>query len=57
MMDSAVNVYEEISLQDSLKLQAKDYCHAAHVMLYAEWPGALFGKYPFKYAILVSLHS
>lgn len=51
-------MYEEISLADSLKrCRREDYSHAAHVMLYAEWPGALFGKYPYKYAIMVKLLS
>ena len=47
------DVYDDISLEDSLSLPEKDYLHAAHVMLYAKWPGALFDKYPFKYAVMV----
>ena len=31
-----------------------EYMHAAHVMIYAPWPGALFGKYQHKYAVMVS---
>ena len=48
--------YEEISREVSLQL-GDEYIRAAHVLLYAEWPGALFEKYPFKYAIMVSLLS
>jgi hypothetical protein len=47
-------VYEAISLEDSLNVLEKDFTHAAHVMLYAKWPGALLGKYPYKYGIMVS---
>ena len=49
-------LYKEIGLEEALrnKVQEQDYCHAAHVMLYAEWPEALFDKYPFKYAVMVS---
>lgn len=46
--------YEEIPLQEGLKLEAGSYMQCAHVMLYAEKTGALFQKYPFKYVIMVS---
>ena len=48
------SVYEEMPLKEALTEKTQEYCHAAHVMLYAEWPGALFDKYPFKYAVMVS---
>ncbi len=47
-------VYEEISVEEALSGKTDECTHAAHVMVYAEWPGALFGKYPFKYAVMVS---
>ena len=46
--------YIELPLEEACK-ELGHYTHASHVMLYAEWPGALWGKYPFHYAIMVSL--
>ena len=47
-------VYVEIPYQESLeKLKSGELTHAAHAMIYAEWPGALFGKYQHKYAVMV----
>ena len=49
-------MYEEVSLEESLsEARAGGHRHAAHVMVYAEWPGSLYDKYPFKYAVMVSL--
>ena len=30
------------------------YSHAAHVMIYAPWPGSFLGKYDYKFAVSVS---
>lgn len=50
--------YEEISVEESLQVcTAEQYLHAAHVMLYAEYPGAFLGRYPHKYAIMVNSFS
>ena len=49
-----MDTYEEIALEAALELPAKDFQQASHVLLYAELPGALFGKYHFKYAVMVS---
>ena len=47
-------VYIEIPYQESLKnLKSGELTHAAHAMIYAKWPGALFGKYQHKYAVMV----
>ena len=47
-------VYVEIPHQESLeKLKSGELTHAAHAMIYAKWPGALFGKYQHKYAVMV----
>ena len=47
-------VYVEIPYQESLeKLKRGELTHAAHAMIYAKWPGALFGKYEHKYAVMV----
>lgn len=47
--------YVEVPYQHSLeKLESGEYTHAAHAMLYAPWPGALFDKYEHKYAVMVS---
>ena len=49
-------VYVDISYQESLeKLKRGELTHAAHAMIYAKWPGALFGKYEYKYAVMVRL--
>ena len=53
-------MYEEVSLEESLSDEVRageelEHSHAAHVMVYAEWPGSLYAKYPFKYAVMVSL--
>ena len=45
--------YVEVSRDEGLKLPSSEYSHAAHAMLYAKWPQKLFGKYDFKYAIMV----
>ena len=51
-------VYVEIPHQKSVELLASaEYTHAAHAMIYAPWPGALFGKYKYKYAVMVSVNS
>ena len=47
-------VHVEIPYQESLeKLKRGELTHAAHAMIYAKWPGALFGKYEHKYAVMV----
>ena len=47
-------VYVEIPYQESLeKLKSGELTHAAHAMIYAKWPGVLFGKYQYKYAVMV----
>ena len=48
--------YEEIAVEHALKLAEDKYRHASHVMVYAQWPGKLFGKYEHKYAVLVSAY-
>lgn len=53
---AATEVYVEISLEEALKLSSVDYKHGAHVMLYAVCPGAFCDKYPYKYAIMVSIY-
>ena len=46
--------YVEIPYQESLeKLKSGELTHAAHAMIYAKWPGVLFGKYQYKYAVMV----
>ena len=47
-------VYVEIPYQESLeKLKSGELTHAAHAMIYAKWPGVLFEKYQYKYAVMV----
>ena len=47
--------YVEVSYDDAVeKLEKGKYTHAAHAVIYAPWPGALFGKYEHKYAVMVS---
>ena len=48
------NLYREVSESEWRALPADSCQHAAHAMLYSPWPGKLFGKYEFKYAVLVS---
>lgn len=50
--------YESLNIDESLELRSKGSCeahHAAHLMLYAKWPGKLFGRYPFKYAVMMQM--
>ena len=44
--------YRELSEGEWRALPAT-YLHAAHAMLYAEWPGKFLDKYDFKYAVMV----
>ena len=44
--------YRELSEGEWRALPAA-YLHAAHAMLYAEWPGKFLDKYDFKYAVMV----
>ena len=53
MSGQAVDVYREIPLEETLALPSAMYQHASHVMLYAEWKESLYGRYPFKYAVMV----
>ena len=45
--------YREVSEAEWRALPADSCQHAAHAMLYSPWPGKLFGKYEFKYAVMV----
>ena len=45
--------YVELSESEWRALPAT-YSHAAHVMLYAQWPGRFLGKYDYRYAVSVS---
>ena len=49
--------YVEVSRDEALKLPSSEYSHAAHAMLYAKWPQKLFGKYDYKYAVMVRVLS
>ena len=33
---------------------ATTYSHAAHAMVYAQWPGGFLDKYDYKFAVMVS---
>ncbi len=48
--------YREVSRTEALQLPADLYHHAAHGMLYARWPGKLFGKYDYHYAVMVNYY-
>ena len=52
---STRETYKELGLEESLLLHAPEYKHAAHVMVYAKWEDSLYGRYPFKYAVMVTM--
>ena len=56
MMAARVSDYAEVNEREWLALPTY-YAHAAHVMIYAEWPGKFLGKYDYKYAVSVSTPS
>ena len=45
--------YREVS-EGEWKVLPSTFAHAAHVMLYADWPGKFLDKYSYHYAVSVS---
>ena len=45
--------YREVCESEWRSLVAA-YSHAAHAMVYAQWPGRFLDKYDYKFAVMVS---